>query len=467
VVAIEEVMRRSGVEFGTSGARGLVTAMTDEVCSAYAHGFLAWLRARGDIELGSAIAIAGDLRSSTPRILEAVAAGIVRAGHRVHHCGFVPTPALALHGFRHGLASMMVTGSHIPDDRNGIKFHTPTGEILKRDEAEIRRVDVELAPGRIDLPPVDPRAAIEYRDRYARAFGSDALAGLRVGVYGHSAVGRDLLVDILDDLGATTTRLRFTDHFEAVDTEAIRPQDIELAREWAPDFDAIVSTDGDSDRPLVADEHGEWLRGDVAGILCAHALHADIVVTPVSSSTAVERFGAFRRVIRTKIGSPYVIEAMHGDGIVVGYEANGGFLTATTVHGPAGPLPPLPTRDAMIVILTLLHASKGLLSSLVASLPPRFSFSARLEHIPRERSVIHIEALKQRGAEAIATELGLAPVLAIDTIDGLRLTLGDDTIVHLRPSGNAPELRCYTEANDPERARELAEATLRRVEAWR
>src|SRR5688572_23748089 len=121
-------MRRSGVEFGTSGARGLVTAMTDEVCSAYAHGFLAWLRARGDIELGSEIAIAGDLRSGTPQILEAVAAGIRRAGHRVRHCGFVPTPALALHGFTHGLASMMVTGSHIPDDRNGIKFHTPTGE---------------------------------------------------------------------------------------------------------------------------------------------------------------------------------------------------------------------------------------------------------------------------------------------------------------------------------------------------
>jgi phosphomannomutase len=470
-VAIEELMQRSGVAFGTSGARGLASAMTDEVCSAYAEGFLAWLRGRGDIEAGSVVALGGDLRSSTERILEAVAAGAQRAGHRVRNCGLLPTPALALHGITHGIASMMVTGSHIPDDRNGIKFHTPDGEILKADEAAIRAIRVAPTPGRAQLPHVDARATVEYRRRFADAFGPRALAGLRVGVYGHSAVGRDLLVDVLEDLGAATTRLGFTDRFEAVDTEAIRPGDIALAQQWAADgrFDAIASTDGDGDRPLLADERGEWLRGDVAGILCARALQADVVVTPVSSSTAVERCGAFANVIRTKIGSPYVIEAMHGDGIIVGYEANGGFLTATPVRGPAGTLSPLPTRDAMIVIATLLHEcvrTSERLSAIVASLPRRFTFSARLEHIPRERSERMIDALLRRGTEAMASALGLPPVVAIDTIDGLRLQLADDSSVHLRPSGNAPELRCYAEADDPTRARELAEATLRRVEAW-
>jgi phosphomannomutase len=388
----------------------------------------------------------------------------------VRNCGLLPTPALALHGITHGIASMMVTGSHIPDDRNGIKFHTPHGEILKADEAEIRAMRVVPTPGRVPLPAIDERATVEYRRRFADAFGRHALAGLRVGVYGHSAVGRDLLVDVLDDLGAATTRLRFTDRFEAVDTEAIRPQDVELAREWAATgrFDAIVSTDGDGDRPLVADERGQWLRGDVAGILCARELEADVVVTPVSSNTAVERCGAFARVVRTRIGSPYVIEAMRGEGIVVGYEANGGFLTATAVDGPAGPLSALPTRDASIVIATLLHAcarDRRPLSSLAATLPRRFTASARVQDFPRERSAARIDALLARGPEAIATELGLPAITSIDTIDGLRLQLADDTIVHLRPSGNAPELRCYAEADDPSRAHELAEATLRRVEA--
>ena len=60
-------------------------------------------------------------------------------------------------------------------------------------------------------------------------------------------------------------------------------------------FDAIFSTDGDSDRPLVADETGKWLRGDVAGILTARYCHAEAVVVPVSCNTAVERCGWFAR----------------------------------------------------------------------------------------------------------------------------------------------------------------------------
>ena len=458
-IAIEELMRRSGVGFGTSGARGLVTAMTDEVCSSYAEGFLAWLRPDRPTD----VALAGDLRPSTGRILEAVAAGVARAGHRPVYCGRVPTPALALHAMRRGIPSMMVTGSHIPDDRNGIKFNTPRGEILKGDEAAIRGTIVEPQAERRTLPDVDDAARREYRARFIAAYGGDALAGLRIGVYGHSAVGRDDLVEIVRGLGADATPLRFTDTFEAVDTEAIRPRDVELARGWAGDYDAIVSTDGDSDRPLVSDERGHWLRGDVAGILVARGFAADVVVTPVSSNTAVERSGAFATVVRTKIGSPYVIEAMlaRPEATVVGYEANGGFLTSTPVSAPCGSLSALPTRDAVVVVVSLLHrcAAEGRpLSALVADLPRRFTFSGRVRDLPRERSVPRIEALD-------LAELG--EVAHVDRTDGLRLTLGDDTIIHLRPSGNAPELRCYTEADDPDRARALAESMLRRAEAWK
>lgn len=64
------------------------------------------------------------------------------------------------------------------------------------------------------------------------------------------------------------------------------------------------------DRPLVGDERGQWLRGDVAGILCAQYLGAQEVVTTVSCNTAAELCGTFDSVVRTRIGSPYVIEAM-------------------------------------------------------------------------------------------------------------------------------------------------------------
>ena len=100
--------------------------------------------------------------------------------------------------------------------------------------------------------------------------------------------------------------------FVPIDTEAVRSEDVAQARQWAGEygFDAILSTDGDAVRPLIGDEAGNWLRGDVVGIICAQFLGANVVVTPVSSNTAVEKCGAFRRVIRIRIGSPYVIDSM-------------------------------------------------------------------------------------------------------------------------------------------------------------
>ena len=181
----------------------------------------------------------------------------------------------------------MVTGSHIPDDRNGIKFNKCAGEVLKSDEKGMSSQIVELddalfgADGNFAKAKapheVSPEAGENYAMRYLNFFAHDALKGLRVGVYQHSAVGRDVLVKILSHLGAEVTPLGRSEKFIPVDTEAIRPEDVQLARDWAATgkFDALVSADGDSDRPLVSDENGNWLRGDIAGILCAKFLEAD------------------------------------------------------------------------------------------------------------------------------------------------------------------------------------------------
>jgi len=75
-------------------------------------------------------------------------------------------------------------------------------------------------------------------------------------------------------------------------------------------FDLLVSTDGDADRPLIADEQGVFLRGDIVGILTAKYLGLNHVVTPISSNSALEGSGLFTKTIRTQIGSPYVIAGM-------------------------------------------------------------------------------------------------------------------------------------------------------------
>ncbi|MDZ4137472.1 MAG: phosphomannomutase, partial [Erythrobacter sp.] len=118
IISVADLVRTSGVAFGTSGARGQVAAMTDEVCGGYTEGFLRHLIDEGVWCRGYEVALAGDLRPSTPRILAACAAAVVRVGGIVRFCGYVPTPALALHALAKKIPAIMVTGSHIPDDRN-------------------------------------------------------------------------------------------------------------------------------------------------------------------------------------------------------------------------------------------------------------------------------------------------------------------------------------------------------------
>jgi phosphomannomutase len=484
-IRIAELMERSGVGFGTSGARGLVTALTDRVCYACTAGFLGHLAARGEIARGDRVALAGDLRAATPRILAACAAAVRDAGFAPVNCGAIPTPAVTFWAMREGIASLMVTGSHIPDDRNGIKFNRPAGEILKEDEAGIRAQDVAL-PDAFDaaggwrtpppLPPVSPQARAAYVARYLDFLPPGALAGRTVAVYEHSSVAREILAEVLAGLGARVLPLGRSEAFIPVDTEAVRPEDAAFARAAAAEhgFFAICSADGDGDRPLVGDERGAWLRGDVAGIHAARWLGAQTVVTPVSSNTAVERCGWFGRVVRTRIGSPYVIAAMQaaGGGGVVGYEANGGFLIQTDVERGGRRLAALPTRDALIVVLAVLLSAveRGCpVSGLAALLPARFTASDRLKEFPAAVSAARVAALGAGGPAAVEAVFGgdFGAVAALDLTDGLRISFASGEIAHLRPSGNAPELRCYNEAASPERAAAMNRRCLELLSGWR
>ncbi len=486
-ISIEELMARSGVAFGTSGARGLATAMTDSVCYAYARGFLQYLESIGEIKrAGERVAVGGDFRPSTSRVMEAVCRAVDDRGYRAVNCGKIPSPAVALFGFENKIPSIMITGSHIPDDRNGIKFNKCAGEVLKADEKGMSSQMVELndalfgADGNfvktVALHEISPEAGENYVMRHLNFFAHDALHGLRVGVYQHSAVGRDVLVKILSHLGAEATPLGRSEKFIPVDTEAIRPEDVQLAAEWGRSgkFDAIVSADGDSDRPLVSDEHGHWLRGDIAGILCAKFLRADSVSTPVSCNTALEKCGWFPEIHRTRIGSPFVVAAMmeataHGAKRVVGYEANGGFLLNSDIEAQGKTLRALPTRDAAIVILGVLLLAKQQgkkISELAASLPARFTASDRLQNFATEKSRA-ILANFHSGSEAadkaaIEKMFGgiCGQVAALNRMDGLRIVFSNEEVIHLRPSGNAPEFRCYAEAKTDERAREITTGAL-------
>ena len=477
-INLDHLMRTSHVGFGTSGARGLVSDMTDTLCYAYTLAFLqAVVGQPGPIVLGH------DLRPSSPRMAAACAAAMRDAGYTVIYAGALPTPALAYYAATIDAPSLVVTGSHIPFDRNGLKFYRADGEISKVDEALMRaavvHVPTEIKPYLLASP--DGRARAAYVQRYLKFFGAQILAGQRIAVYEHSSVARDVLRELLQGLGAEVLSLGRTDTFVPIDTEAVRVEDVAQAKLWANEhpFDAILSTDGDGDRPLIGDETGVWLRGDMVGILCAQYLAADVVVTPLSSNTAVELCRSFKQVMRTRIGSPFVIAGMDAasmeagtlsNHVVVGYEANGGFLLGSAVVRDGQTLTALPTRDAVLPMLALLcmaRAQGTTLSQLSHALPARYTASDRLANFASLLS----SALLARFSEDLTQAAALfAPdageVVDVNTVDGLRLGFANGDIVHLRPSGNAPELRCYAEADTTLRAVQLCADCLQRLSGF-
>jgi phosphomannomutase len=132
--------------------------------------------------------------------MRAVARAVAEEGLPLVHLGRIPSPALMAYAVRRGLPSVMVTGSHIPFDRNGTKFNTGGGEVTKAEEpvilAEVRKArereyarpagesifdsNGALRPAhRAALPPVLEEARAEYISRYLSAFARGPLEGRR------------------------------------------------------------------------------------------------------------------------------------------------------------------------------------------------------------------------------------------------------------------------------------------------
>ena len=281
----------------------------------------------------------------------------------------------------------------------------------------------------------------------------------------------EFLADVLEAAGARTVPFGWSESFIPVDTEAVSKETLAILRKAAGDqaLTAIVSADGDADRPLLADETGTVLRGDLLGLLTARHLGARTIVTPVTSNSGIAAASG-ARLIQTAVGSPFVIAAMQeavaaGETHVLGFEANGGLMTATPFAD--GRLSALPTRDGLLPLLATLAClaqSGGPLSALAARQALPVAAGDRLENFATARSAALMAHLAS-GREALAAFIApFGSVEAVDRTDGLRISLSGGRTLHLRPSGNAPEMRCYVEAADEESAKALLAQGLDRIQ---
>ena len=205
-------------------------------------------------------------------------------------------------------------------------------------------------------------------------------------------------------------------------------------------------------------------------MLCAKELQIEALAIPVNSNTSVELSKAFKQVTRTRIGSPYVIAEFDAlakqYNAVAGYEANGGFLLGTDIELNNRVLKALPTRDALLPAIMLLAAAKGslVISDLVKTYSLRFSASDRIQNFATQKSQAIIKTHSEDPSQLIKL-LGFDDVTveSVNTVDGLRITLSNTNVIHLRPSGNAPELRCYAESTSDEKAKALVVQVLNKV----
>ncbi|MBF0217105.1 MAG: hypothetical protein HQL30_08945 [Candidatus Omnitrophica bacterium] len=564
------------LSFGTSGLRDTVLNMTDMECYINAMGFIAYLEMKGEFTAGTVVALGADRRPSSPRIKRAVAAAVRDRGGVVDDQGLTPSPALAFYAASKKIPSVMVTGSHIPADRNGIKFTKPEGEVLKSDEKGIlenvlseRKKVYSQDPERsmfdgsgmfkegpaleagllLGAQDAGGEANGMYVERYSGLFGSDFFPkGAKIFLYEHSAVGRDIVKEIFTRIGVevyapdVSVDIEYSgikekaflrsSEFVPVDTESVSARTMAVFKKVMLDkgIDIGISLDGDSDRPLLAYrvyKEGKplaevsYVTGDILGLLSVLGLESlgvkiDAVCCPVSANDAIAQVLSPKglEITETKIGSPYVIAAMNdsikanssgksGSWAVCSWESNGGFLTGTdlTIRGKI--LKALPTRDAVLPLISVIHSAyrEGTgISGLLKGLPPRFTYADRRKEFPTAKSKAIIGKISPSGERNIRQAVfmgdrgvilenwngqksgvdkdgellaikqllekayaGFPEIKSLNYTDGVRVIFGNGEISHLRPSGNAPEFRNYAIADSPERAREIVRLGLEKV----
>jgi phosphoglucosamine mutase len=350
--------------FGTDGIRGEanVHPMTAEV--ALRLGRALGYRLRGPAGHRSKVLIGKDTRLSGYLIETALASGLCSAGTDVLLVGPLPTPAIAfLTASMRADAGVVISASHNPYQDNGIKVFAGDGFKLPDDvEAELERLMEadEVASWRPTAMDIGRATRIEDAvGRYAQfakgAFPKDStLEGVKIVVdCAHGAAYR-VAPEVLRELGAQVVAL------------GVRPNGVNINRRVGalhPEYMARavkrsgahlgVALDGDADRCVLADEHGNVVDGDAIMALIARRMISDgalaqkTVVATVMSNIGLERSLAEvgGRVVRVGVGDRYVVEHMRKEGLNFGGEQSGhvirmdhsttgdGLVTALTVLG--------------------------------------------------------------------------------------------------------------------------------------
>jgi phosphoglucosamine mutase len=438
-----------GKLFGTDGVRGLANAdLTPELALALGRAAVGVLQSDGAGASGRpAVVVGRDPRASGALLESALVAGILSAGGDVLAAGVVPTPAVAFLTRHYGVAAgAVISASHNAMPDNGIKFFGPEG--FKLPDAVEQRIEAAVGTPDQGAPrPVGAGvgglrpAATDAVEAYLAHLldGIPDLAGLEVVVDCANGAAAEVAPEAYRRAGAKVTAVAADPDGHNINdgVGSTHPEHVQAA--LASTGAAVgLAHDGDADRLLAVDEHGQLVDGDV--ILAIAALDArdrgglptGTVVTTVMTNLGFRQAMADHgiRVEQTAVGDRYVLEAMRAGGHSLGGEQSGHliFLDRAT------------TGDGLLTGLRLLAV-------VARSGRPLSDLATVMRRLPQV--LVNVRVADRHGLDG-TTAVWRA-------VESEEARLGDRGRVLVRPSGTEPLVRVMVEAETEQEARATAD----------
>ncbi len=431
--------------FGTDGIRAVAGEAPLDANTIYAVGLALAHQLHGS-HPHPRVLLGMDTRESSEWIAASFAAGLAEAGARVENAGVITTPAVAYLARQHGFsAGVVISASHNPWQDNGIKIFGSDGYKLPDEtelgiEAEIfrRLASLEAARPGHSLP-VDEKYRADYESFLRSAVPGLNLNGLRVVLDCANGAASAIAPELFAHLGGTIhlTHAAPDGHNINANCGALHPE-VVAAETSTLGADLGVTFDGDADRALFADAHGNVVNGDAIMLLAARDMKArgmlrncTVVATTMSNmglEAALRRDGI--RMLRAPVGDKYVLERMREEQASLGGEQSGHILfphLATTGDGLL----------TALVVLDIVRRSGRALHELVAD----------LKVFPQV--IVNVRVREKKPLEQIVT--------VTDTIRDAETELADSGRVVVRYSGTEALARVMIEAESEEAMRRHAD----------
>jgi phosphoglucosamine mutase len=431
--------------FGTDGIRAVAGEAPLDRKTIYAVG-LALAHQLNGSQSQPKVLLGMDTRESSSWIAATIAAGLREGGAHVENAGVVTTPAIAFLAREHGFsAGIVISASHNPWQDNGIKVFGGDGyklpdETELRIETEIfRRLENVQAPGPGAAPAINEKYRRDYEQFLRSAFPGLNLNGLRVVLDCANGAASAIAPELFAHLGGTLHLTHASPDGRNINANcgALHPE-VVAAETKNLKANLGVTFDGDADRAMFADAHGNVVNGDAIMLLAARdmkergILRNDTVVATTMSNMGLE--AALRRdairMLRAPVGDKYVLERMQQEQASLGGEQSGHILfphLATTGDGLL----------TSLVVLDILRRSGRALHEIVAD----------LKVFPQV--IVNVRVREKKPLDQIAT--------VTDTIRAAEAELAETGRVVVRYSGTEALARVMIEAESEEAMRRHAD----------